>query len=325
MRTAARLIVSLLCAAAVGCSARTVRIAPPSAIAAPRVPETIRVQTRDGGRLVVRRIPLEEYVTATLIAEFDPPSGDPPSVERMLQLQAIISRTYATANVGRHERDGFDLCSTSHCQIYDPARLRTSRWAALAREAAARTRGEVLWYGNGPANAVFHADCGGHTSAAADVWGGRPVPYLVGAPDDGPARDVHATWRVDLSRVALRGALDADPRTAVGGRLDAIDVTRRDAAGRAVSIEIRGARTVTVRGDVFREAVTRRLGVSSLRSTLFTVRRTRAGFAFDGRGFGHGVGLCQVGAFARVRAGASIADVLRHYFPGTVLVGAVSP
>jgi stage II sporulation protein D len=92
---------------------------------------------------------------------------------------------------------------------------------------------------------------------------------------------------------------------------------------------LRGTRTFVVRGEVFRDAVTRALGVTSLRSTLFTVKKTRAasakatapeeGFVFSGKGFGHGVGLCQSGAIARIRAGARVDDVLAHYFPGTTL------
>jgi len=70
---------------------------------------------------------------------------------------------------------------------------------------------------------------------------------------------------------------------------------------------------------VFRDAVTRALGARSLRSTLFTIRKTRDGFLFSGKGFGHGVGLCQAGAMARLRAGASPEDVLGYYFPGTSL------
>ncbi len=85
------------------------------------------------------RVPLEEDVRGTILSEFAPPSGDPADVERMLEVQAVIARTYATAHVGRHQRDGYDLCSTTHCQLYQPGRLKTSSWAD-SRLKRARTR-----------------------------------------------------------------------------------------------------------------------------------------------------------------------------------------
>jgi stage II sporulation protein D len=315
---AARGLGILAVAAAAGCAPGPVSVAMPSPVPRPQ-PTALRIQVRDGSRLVVRDVPLEEYVAATALSEVSPDAGNVSVAERVFEVQAIIARTYALSNRGRHAKDGFDLCSTTHCQLYEPARLTTSRWAATVRDAVSRTVGEVLWFQAAPARALFHADCGGHTSNAADVWGGAAPVYLAGANDAGPAASAHVDWTFDATPTALRGALDADPRTAVGARLDRIEVSGRDAAGRAELITLRGTRTFVVRGEVFREVVTRALGVKSIRSTLFTVKRTRDGFVFAGRGYGHGVGLCQAGAIARLRAGASVDAVLAHYFPGTTL------
>jgi peptidoglycan hydrolase-like amidase len=134
------------------------------------VPQYVRVKPAPNGRIV--RVALEDYVRAAILSEFAPPSGDSADIEHMLEVQAVIARTYATAHIGRHEREGYDLCSTTHCQLYQPSRLKSSSWAPLAEQATAHTAGMVLWYGNGPASALFHADCGGHTSAAVDIWGG---------------------------------------------------------------------------------------------------------------------------------------------------------
>ena len=82
---------------------------------------------------------------------------------------------------------------------------------------------------------------------------------------------------------------------------------------------LHGARTVVVRGEVFREILAHALGVKSLRSTLFEIHRRRETFEFTGRGYGHGVGLCQAGAFARIKAGATPEQVLAFYYPGTTL------
>src|SRR4051812_10752915 len=268
---------------------------PPAPAAAPApaatVPKTIRVQVRDGGATIVLAVPLEDYVAATILSEVDPPSAPRDALERMYEVQALVSRTYAVGHLGRHSREGFDLCSTTHCQLYEPGRLRTSRWSAIAYEGARRTAGRIVWFHDAPAATLYHSDCGGRTSTAEDVWGGTALPYLVGARDNVKDATAHTEWTFDTRDAALRDALSRDPRTDVGRRLDAIEVVRRDAAGRAQEIALRGTRSLTVRGEVFREVVGRAFGAKSVRSTLLSVSRTAGGFAFTGRGFGHGVGL----------------------------------
>ena len=279
----------------------------------------MRVQVMDGGVATVRDVPMEDYVAAAALSEFAPAAGDRAAVEAMFEVQAIVARTYAAAHRGRHARDGFDLCSTTHCQIYEPGRLATSRWALAAREAVARTAGLVLTYDGLPADAVFHADCGGWTSAAADVWGGTGLPYLRGERDDGEATAAHVSWQYAVDADAMRRAIDADPRTRVSGRLRSIAVVSRDGAGRADRVRLHGDTDVEVRGTYLREVLTGVFGTRSIRSTLFEVGSSGRQFVFTGRGFGHGVGLCQSGAFARVAAGAAPAAVLLHYYPGTAL------
>jgi len=262
------------------------------------VPQYVRVKPAPNGRTV--RVALEDYVRAAILSEFAPPSGDSADIEHMLEVQAVIARTYATAHIGRHEREGYDLCSTTHCQLYQPSRLKSSSWAPLAEQATAHTAGMVLWYGNGPASALFHADCGGHTSAAVDIWGGTARPYLKGAVDDGAAQSAHTTWKYEAGRAQLTAALNTDTRTRVGKELREIKVAQRDDGGRAV--------------------LTNTFGAKSIRSARFEVSRQGARFVFTGKGYGHGVGLCQAGAYARLRAGALPEQVLARYYPGTRLI-----
>ena len=266
------------------------------------------------------RVPLEEYVRGTILSEFAPPGGDPADVERMLHVQAVIARTYAAANLGRHRRDGYDLCATTHCQLYEPGRLRTSSWAPLAVEAASRTAGQFLWYEGRPAAALFHADCGGHTSAAGDIWGGTVRPYLLARPDDGAAAAAHTPWRFEVPAVDLLAALNADVRTRVGRSIRDITVLRRDSGGRALLVSIDGTRDPLVRGEELRAVLSRKFGPKAVRSTRFEVVRSGSRFVFSGRGFGHGVGLCQAGAYARLKAGALPEQVLARYYPGTRLI-----
>ncbi len=256
---------------------------------------------------------------AAAISEFAPPSGDPDLIEQMLQVQAVIARTYALANRGRHSRQGFDLCSTTHCQLYEPSRLRTSRWAEAAASAVRRTAGAVVWHDGAPAVALFHADCGGHTSTSVSAWGGTERAYLKAAPDEGHEDTAHAHWTYAVSTAAILNAINADARSRVGSRLDAISVAARDPSGRAATVKLEGTRQRVIRGEDLRAILSRAFGPRAIRSTLFDVRREGKEFVFTGRGFGHGVGLCQAGALARLRNGARPAEVLKHYYPGTTL------
>jgi stage II sporulation protein D len=300
------------------CSAPATRATLPSA----RAPEptTIRVGVKEGNRVTIRKVPFETYVQSAILSEFAPPSGDPDVVERMLEVQAVIGRTYALAHLNRHASEGFDVCATTHCQLFEPSRMTTSRWAAQSSEAVRQTTGTVLWFRDRPADALFHADCGGRTSRADDVWSGVGQPYLVSLEDDGPAASAHATWRYELTEASMIAALNKDSRTRIGKTLRGIQVLERDGAGRAERIAIRGSQELIVRGEEFRDALSQTFGSRAIKSTWFDIRRAGASYVFEGRGFGHGVGLCQAGALARIRAGAKLPAVLQQYFPGTRLI-----
>jgi stage II sporulation protein D len=275
------------------------------------LPKEVRVRT--GGRVV--SVPLEDYVLATALSEVSPVNEAPATTGRVFEVQAVIARTYVVAHLRRHADEGFDVCDATHCQLYQPGRIATSRFANAARAAVAATRGEVLLYGDRPAEALFHADCGGHTASASDVWGGPSVPYLIGESDQVPD-ETHRTWQTSLSADRLRDALATRTRLQLGPRLRDIRVSERDESGRAEAIDLQGDHSVTVRGESFRAAVTREFGPQALQSTHFDVTRTGGNFVFSGRGYGHGVGLCQVGAAARARRGESVDEILAAYFPG---------
>jgi stage II sporulation protein D len=277
----------------------------------------------EGGR--IQRLPLDDYVRGTVAAEmWVPPDEDPSVAERIFEVQALVARTYAVANLGRHAADGFDLCSTTHCQVYRQhaasAAGNTPRWAEAIDDSVARTPGQVILFDEAPILALFHANCGGATSAADAIWGGIVRPYLTSVADgDMCARAPGATWRTPLTRDAITRALDADARTAVGGRLDSIDIVQTDAAGRALLVALSGARSPVVRGEELRLVLVRAFGSRSVRSPRFTIRRDGETFVFEGKGIGHGAGLCQFGAMTRLRAGGSPASIIAHYYPGATI------
>jgi stage II sporulation protein D len=277
---------------------------------------TISIQT-DAGR--VFSLALDEYVRGTVAAEtWVRRDEDPGVAERIFEVQALVARTYALANVGRHAASGFDLCARTHCQLYRPA-PETGVWAEAIATAVERTRGSMIAYNDAPILALFHANCGGGTSAAEDIWGGTARPYLVGVDD--PQCDVPAAhWRVALERDALVRVFDADPRTRVDGRLDSIDVLQTDRAGRVMLAALTGVRSPVVRGEELRSLLQRTFGARSIRGPRFTVHRDGNSFIFEGIGIGHGAGLCQFGTMTRLRAGASAKDVIEYYYPGAKVV-----
>lgn len=311
------------------CGGRTEppRTAPPRTTdrdrADPRAPSAspvLRVEVGPRGSRQIAAVSLEDYVRDVIVGEISVAATDARLVVPVYAAQAIVARTYALAVTRRHAADDFDLCSTTHCQVYVRNAWRRSRWAGYVDEAVRRTRGQVLSDGRGPIEAVFHAHCGGHTSAAADVWRSPGASYLRGVEDAFCVREQPAAWSYELTRDALRDALNTRERSRVGGRLDAVQILRRDAGGRVVDVVVTGSRSPVVTGEDLRLAVIAAAGARSLRSARFDVRRTGDTLHFEGSGAGHGVGMCQVGLIGRLRAGHTPEAVLRTYYPGTTIV-----
>jgi stage II sporulation protein D len=306
-------------AAALGAACITPHPLSPAVVPPARAVELPReIRVRVAGR--VTSVPLEQYVLGTALSEVSPVGEPPATVERIFEVQAILARTYAAAHVRRHGREGFDLCDDMHCQLYEPSRIGPSRFTAAAREAVARTRGQVLVYDDKPIEAVFHADCGGHTADASQVWNGPALPYLTGGPDDLPA-STHRTWTIDLSADRIRTACNASRSTAIGKRLTNLRVVDRDRSGRVLAIDVQGDRTIRLRGEQFRTLLNDAFGPRTIMSTRFVVERTGQTYTLTGSGYGHGVGLCQVGAATRARRGESLDEIFAAYFPGASLVG----
>lgn len=267
----------------------------------------IRVKLLSENRIVT--VPLEEYVLGVLSLE-----AAVEDESEALKAQAIVSRTYAIKNLKRHESEGFDLCSNTHCQQYVSA---DSRASEKMRKAVSDTAGEILLDAAGQtADAYFHAACGGYTANFESLWGEPGPSYLRGVPDDFCATMPNRQWTDEIPATQLAKALASDPLTDAG-KLNDIVVTARDNTGRAETILIEGERRKRVRGWDFKLIVGRALGWNLLKSSRFTVSRLGPMFVFRGSGFGHGLGLCQSGAHVMARRGSSFEQILNKYFPGT--------
>ena len=283
------------------------RTIPTVAPVAPVASEVSKIKVHLVGERRTLSLDIDEYVTGVVTAEA--------SVEderEALSALAIVSRTFAVKNRGRHTQEGYDFCSTTHCQ-----RFVSGAYREASVRAVRETSEQILQDARGqPIDAYFHAACGGATADIATLWGAPSVSYLRGVRDDYCAATADHRWVDRIPAGRLLSALRSDPRTDVGRRLDGVVVIRRDLSGRAAGIALEGERRRMLSGWDLKIIVGRSLGWNVLKSSLFDVARDGSDFVFRGRGFGHGLGLCQEGTHIAARRGARYAQILGHYFPG---------
>jgi stage II sporulation protein D len=265
---------------------------------------------------ITHEMSLEDYVLGVVAAE-----GSTETEPEALKALAVASRTYALKNIGRHSADGFDFCTTTHCQRFRSIHSDSnSDVSSAAFQAVQLTKGEVLLdAGNQVADSYFSASCGGATANMTSLWGAKAPPYLRGVADEYCATDAHHNWTDVISEKQLLKALQTDPRTNVGDRLAGVRVLRQDTSGRAEILSIEGERRLTVKGWDFKIIVGRALGWNLLKSSRFEIARSGSNFVFRGSGFGHGLGLCQEGAHVMAARGANYRKILGKYFPGTTV------
>jgi SpoIID/LytB domain protein len=265
---------------------------------------TVRLgATQPGGGTRVETLALEDYVARVVTGEGQPRAAD--AAQRAL---AIAARTFALANRNRHRREGYDLCDTTHCQVLRPA-------SAPARRAAQDTAGRVLVRQGQPASIFYSALCGGRAERAADVWPGALDLAAAEAPDEACAGE--PGWASELAVGEIERALRAAGHR--GDRLRGLRILSRNQSGRVARVRVEGFVPDELAGHELRMAIGRVAGWQHVKSTLFDVRRTSRGYRFEGRGSGHGVGLCVIGAGHRAAAGRTAEDILRFYFPGLAI------
>lgn len=266
----------------------------------------IEITAAQGRLRLIESTHWEDYVAGVVYAE----AGESRSPEA-LKAQAIVSRTFALRHGQRHAADGYDLCSSTHCQVYR-GRAEPSHPAASA---AADTAGGVMRQDGQLIEAYYSANCGGQTATAGEIWPDDPRESHAGVRDDYCHSSPHSAWRFRMDKASVCHALRADPRTDPGRFVQQLRITRRGESGRAVRLVIEGERRKVVSGWQFRQALCKAFGWASVKSTLFRVTSDGKDFLIEGQGLGHGVGLCQTGAEAMARRGMTAASILRYYFP----------
>lgn len=297
---------------AAGIAAAALRRAVPE-LATPAAPtargaasaETVRLGTIVGDGVRVSDIGLEDYVAGVVAAEAPPTASHP-----LREALAIAARSYALANRGRHADEGYDLCNLTHCQVHRGADDASVKAAQATAGLVLRYRGRIL-----PA---FHsASCGGSLESPGVLWtGASALDAVMPARADPVAHDPGA-WRSDVTAADLLSAVRAAGLR--GDELRGLGVTAQRPSGRVRELRVDGLAPERIDGESFRRAVGRTLGWQVLKSTLFSVTPTARGYRFDGRGHGHGVGLCVAGAEQLAARGRSARDILATYFPGSTV------
>ncbi len=259
--------------------------------------------------LVVNELPVETYLRGVIAAEMLPSA--PPDA---LKAQTIAARSYALKNRGRYRARGYDLSDNTDCQVYGGVDSEKPSTDAAVRD----TAGMVLIKDGALVLADYYDDCGGGTSGG-DREGDYPPSVRDAEEADGPdycARGLYHTWSVNLTPDELTKTL----AFADIGAVTEVRVAEADKSGRARSVEIVGEKaSKKLSGSAFRA----RIGYSRLKSTLFTISKDDGdGFVISGKGYGHGQGLCQMGAMGMASApyNHTFQEILTHYYPGAEIV-----
>ena len=267
----------------------------------------LELRHKSGGLTAVNIVPVDDYLRSVVPEEM-PVDGPAEAIKA----QSVAARSFALASRGRHASEGYDLCTTTHCQLYTG----TAAEKSASNAAIKATRGEVLTYGGKPIEALFHTDSGGMTENSEDVWGSH-VPYLR-AVKDTPAKTM--PWTKTISRANLERKLAAKGHDIGKVRslaLSPLAIGRsakdRTASGRVKTMMVKGTKgTATLSGTTWRSLL-------GLKSTLFDAKLAKDMVTFTGYGSGHGLGISQWGAERMAAKGASYAEILHHYYTGTQL------
>jgi stage II sporulation protein D len=283
----------------------------------------------DSGLLVVNRVSMNDYLRGVVPLEI----GNRTSAEMAaVQAQAVAARTYAYKHLDATRP--FDMYATVQDQVYGGVDAETP----LSDTAINTTRDVVVLYNGQPITTPYHSTCGGSTAAVSEVWYDQPdQPYLRPVSDRIPGTDKYYcdasprfSWTQTYDAAGLRAVMEkylanytTAPKTNLG-RITDVREQGRTASGRVAALTVQAeSGSYTLRGNDIRFVLRDPKG-AILNSTLFTLSEVTSGgevssLTLNGRGYGHGIGMCQWGAIGRARAGQDYRTILETYYPGTTI------
>lgn len=249
-----------------------------------------------GSVLLVNTSDIEQYVAGVVLTE-----GGSRQYHEYYKSQAVIARTYMYRYIHRHLADGYNLCDNTHCQAFNGI----SEDKAILAAAKATHNLVILDSDSLIIYSAFHSNCGGETCASEDVWL-TDLPYLKKVIDPYCLKSRNARWQKVISAETWRDYLmknGFEPERENPAAYDFVQPVRLThyRAGRIVfPLQV-------IRSDF------------SLKSSFFSVKAVGQNITFSGRGYGHGVGLCQEGAMSMASQGFDFRRIIGFYYTGVIL------
>lgn len=291
----------------------------------------------DGTQTAINTIDLEEYLCSVISSEMNANSP-----MELLKAHAVISRSWAIRAMQKPNHEGYDVCADDHCQRYEGLKRMNER----AVEAVNATRGQVLMYEDEICDCRYYKCCGGRTEVWRTCWEDIDVPYIQSVQCDycDMSRQPSAIssqilrlvlndydqetkdfrdWKVSYTQEELSEIIRTKSGIDFGDIIDLIPL-HRGASGRIDSLKIVGTKHTEIIGKELK--IRYWLSKSCLYSSWFEVEKTTFAnnhspltFILSGHGWGHGAGLCQIGAAVMASEGMKYEDILSYYYHNTQL------
>jgi stage II sporulation protein D len=259
-------------------------------------PGTLTCYPDLSGLVIINECDIEKYLEGVVRAE-----GGRGKNAEYFKTQAVIARTYTYKNLNRHTADRYNLCDGTHCQAFAGIDSDSviSRAVKETRDIVIATSDSTLII------SAFHSNCGGETSPSEYVWL-SPQPYLVKIADPFCVKSRNASWETMVSTGKWLEILRKNNYTGEADNTSLYAFSQPD----RTSDYITGEFTIPLR--VLRDEL-------NLKSTWFSVIPQGDSLYLRGRGYGHGVGLCQEGAMVMASGGSDYGEIIRFYYPGVIL------
>lgn len=278
----------------------------------------------DWTQTAINTIDLEEYLCSVISSEMNANSP-----MELLKAHAVISRSWAIRAMEHPNHEGFDVCADDHCQRYEGLKRMNER----AVEAVRATTGQVLLFGDEICDCRYYKCCGGKTEVWRTCWEDIDVPYiqyvrcdyckdpspkilrLVLNDYDQETKDFR-DWQVTYSDKELSDIIRTKSGIDFGEIIDLIPM-KRGASGRIYELKIVG----TKRTEIIGKELKIRLWLSRtcLYSSWFDISHANGVWTLTGHGWGHGAGLCQIGAAVMASEGKTYEEILSYYYAGSRL------
>ena len=275
------------------------------------------VRASDGSLSLIGELSFEDYLKGIAEVPRDWPM-------EALKAQVVAARTYALSRLGDGSGE-YDLCATTECQVYVGMKVEAGpngeRWVQAVDE----TAGEVLLYRGQPASTFYSSTSPGRTFDVEDVFGGEAIPYLRGAPERDDLASPLARWRVEVPFDDLARFLSSEGLWG-GGPIRGVTASQG-------SIRLEGAGQSSVSKEGLRDALNSSASCmaperyptyekdgyrlpQTVPSRWYRAGQEGDALVLQGRGWGHGVGMVQWGAFGKAERGLSYDEILAAYYGG---------